>query len=271
MRTITALLLLLIPNILFAQQKKQAKKKSYSIFTSWGYNRAFFTRSAIHFKGQEYDFTLKQTIAKDRQSPLSAKNYLNVTNLTIPQYNFSLGVLLPRDISVTIGQDHMKYVVQTYSIATLDGYTHIPDEFQGDYHNQPIVITPDFLHFEHTDGLNYVHATINKEKQLLEGKRRQTYLKALLGVHAGVLIPRSDVKLMHYDRNDKFHLAGYGLGFNGGLRAGFLKYCFLRLDYKAGNINMPDILTRGIAYKDRAKQHFGFAEFFYSFGLQYNL
>lgn len=271
MRTTLALLLLLFPGFLFAGKSKIKSKKKVTVFTSWGYNRGFFTNSAIHFKGAEYDFTLKQTIARDRQSPMNAENYLNVKNLTIPQYNFSIGVVLPRHISVTIGQDHMKYVVQNYSIATLDGYTHIHDEFEGDYHNQAIVLTPEFLQFEHTDGLNYVHATLNKERQLLEGKKHQSYLSVLLGVHAGVLIPRSDVKLMHYARNDKFHLAGYGLGMNGGVRAGFLKYCYVRLDYKAGYINMPDILTRGIEYADRASQHFGFLEFFYSFGLQYKL
>lgn len=268
MRTIVVIMFVFLPICTFSQAGKKAKKH-YTFFSSWGYNRGFFTRSAIHFKGDEYDFTLKRTIAKDRQSPLTAKNYLDVTNMTIPQYNFCIGVVLPGQLSVTIGQDHMKYVVQNYSVATLDGYTHTHDEFEGEYHNQPIVLTPEFLHFEHTDGLNYVHATVNKEKLLFEGKKHQSSVKALLGIHGGVLIPRSDVKLMHYARNDKFHLAGFGVGLNGGLRGSFLKYCFLRLDYKAGYINMPDILIRGKAYTDRASQAFGFLEFFYSFGLQY--
>ncbi len=269
MRTMLVFFMCMLSLNSVARQKQKKGKKPYSVFSSWGYNRAFFTRSAIHFTGEEYDFTLKHTLAKDRQSPLSAKNYLDLTNMTIPQYNFCIGMTLPHQLSVTIGQDHMKYVVQNYSIATLDGYTHTHDEFEGDYHNQQIVVTPEFLRFEHTDGLNYVHATLNKEKLLLEGKKHQSSLIAIAGIHAGVLIPRSDVTLMHYNRNDKFHLAGYGLGINGGLRGSFLKYCFLRLDYKAGFIRMPDILVRGIEYPDRASQQFGFLEFFYSFGLQY--
>lgn len=269
MRTFLCSFIILVPLFTFARKKDKTSSKKYTVFSSWGYNRGFYTKSAIHFKGDEYNFTLKHTIAKDRQSAFSAKNYLNVTNMTIPQYNFSIGVVLPGDISVTIGQDHMKYVVEQYSIATLDGYTHRHDEFEGDYNNKEIVITPNFLQFEHTDGLNYVHFTINKEKKLLEGKKRESNLKALIGLHAGVLIPRSDVTLMHYPRNDKFHLAGYGLGVNTGIRATFLKYCFVRLDNKIGYINMPDILTRGIEYKDRASQKFGFIEFFYSFGVQY--
>lgn len=258
--------LLLMPFFLSAKKKE---KNGITVFSSWGYNRAFFTKSAIHFIGDEYNFTLKHTIAKDRQSPYTARNFLNVSNLTIPQYNFSVGLVLPNNISVTIGQDHMKYVVQQYSIATLDGDIRIHDEYEGDYANKEIVITPDFVQFEHTDGLNYVHFTINKQKKMLQSKNKQISLDAIIGFNGGVLIPRSDVTLMHFSRNDKFHLAGYGVGVNSGIKAVFLKYCFLRLDTKIGYINMPDILTRGIEYKDRAKQHFGFMEFFYSFGLQY--
>ncbi|HMT34512.1 MAG: hypothetical protein IPL09_05685 [Bacteroidetes bacterium] len=271
MKSILYLLLILLPISLFADKKTSKKKQVLNVFTSWGYNRAFYTKSAIHFKGDEYHFTLKKTIAKDRQTPISASHYLNISNLTIPQYNFSVGVQLPKNITVTIGQDHMKYVVEQYSIATLDGYTHLHDEFEGDYHNQEIVLTPDFLQFEHTDGLNYVHATVNKQKRILTSKNKNQHLQVMLGIHGGLLIPRSNVTLMHFERNDKFHLAGYGVGVNMGICATFLKYCFFRLDHKTGFINMPNILTRGIQYKDRAQQHFGFIEFFYSFGVQYPL
>lgn len=268
MRPLLFLLFLVAP---FGSSAKKKKRKDISLFSSWGYNRAFFSKSAIHFMGEEYDFTLKNTIAKDRQSPLSVKNYLNITNLTIPQYNFCLGILLPNNLSFTIGQDHMKYVVSAYSTAVLNGYTHIHDEFEGDYNNQEIVITPDFLQYEHTDGLNYVHASLTKEKQVLISKNRKASLAVNIGIHGGVVIPRSDITLMHFARNNKFHLAGYGLGLNAGIKSVFLRYCFFKLDNKMGYINMPDILTRGIGYTDRAKQAFTFIEFYYSFGVQYPL
>ncbi len=265
MRRFLILLIVITPFVISAKKKKG---KDISLFSSWGYNRAFFSKSAIHFIGEEYDFTLKSTSAKDRQSPLSAKNYLNLSNLTIPQYNFCLGILLPNDISISIGQDHMKYVVSAYSTAILNGYTHIHDEFEGDYNNQEIVITPDFLQYEHTDGLNYVHVSLNKEKQLLQSNNKNASLSVNIGIHGGLVIPRSDITLMHFERNNRFHVAGYGMGINAGIKSVFLRYCFLKLENKMGYINMPDILTRGIEYSDRAKQAFKFIEFYYSFGVQ---
>lgn len=274
MRILILLTLVCISFTSNAQSEKKNEKKhkkGITVFSSWGYNRAFFSKSNIHFIGDEYNFTVKNSIAKDRQSPLSANTYLNITNLTIPQYNFCIGIILPNNISISLGQDHMKYVVQQNSIATLNGYIHNHDDFDGEYQNKEIVVTSNFLEFEHTNGLNYVNLNVSKEKKLLETKNHQNYLTGILGIHGGALIPRSDVKLMHYKENDTFHLAGYGVGINTSLRATFLKYCFIKLDNKMGFINMPDVLTRGIQYKDRAKHSFTFAEFFFSFGLQYCL
>lgn len=271
MKSIYVVVCLLVPLITLAKKtEKKKEKQKATLFVSWGYNRSAYTKSDIHFKGDDYNFTLKKTIAKDRQSPLSIRNYLNISNLTIPQYNFAIGVVLPNNISITIGQDHMKYVVQQYSKATIDGYTHIHNDFEGDFNNKSIVITPDFLQYEHTDGLNYVHATLNKEKLLIESKSKQSLIRAIMGVHAGALIPRTDIKLMEYPEVNKFHLAGYGLGVNLGLRVQFLKYCFIRLDNKIGYINMPDVISRGVEFTDRANQHFSFTEFFISYGIQYS-
>jgi hypothetical protein len=271
MKSIYLLAFLLAPLLTFAKNNdKKTKKQKITVFASWGYNRSAYTKSNIHFKGENYNFTLKHTIAKDRQSPLTVKNYLNLSNLTIPQYNFAIGIVLPKNISITIGQDHMKYVVQQYSSSTIDGYIHMNNKFDGEYHDKTFLISPDFLQYEHTDGLNYVHATFNKEKLLIESKNKHSMIRGIMGVHTGVLIPRTDIKLMEYPEVNKFHLAGYGIGVNLGLRAQFLKYCFIRFDNKIGYINMPDVISREVQYTDRAKQHFSFTEFFISYGVQYS-
>ncbi len=253
--------------ITFAKTNEPAKNKKRTVFASWGYNRAFYTHSAIHFIGNEYDFTLKQSIAKDRQSPFAIDPYFKLSKLTIPQYNFAIGVSISKNWAISIGQDHMKYVVQQYSHAVLDGYIHSNSEFAGEYHNQPITITPHFLQYEHTDGLNYVHFEADKTHTWFQ--KKHVHIQTALGCHAGVLIPRSDVTLMNYKRNNTFHLAGYGLGIHAGVHASIFRYFFFQFDTKDGIINMPYVLTRGIDYKDRAKQHFVFFEFFTSLGIQY--
>lgn len=264
-------LILLYPCILKAKDSKLSNKKTITLFTSWGYNRAYFTNSAIHFTGSDYTFTIRHAQARDRQSPFSFDTYFNPGTLSIPQYNFCIGATLPNHISISIGQDHMKYVVQHGTTVTLDGSIQNGTEFSGDYHNESRILTDDFLQFEHTNGLNYVHAQVSKEKEWFNGRFRYLTLKTTAGLHAGVLIPKSDVKLMHYNEHDQFHLAGYGMGFNIGIKAQLFRAMYVSLDNKTGFINMPDILTRGTNYTDRAHQYFGFTEFFYAIGFQYAL
>jgi len=264
-------LILFYPCISKAKDSKLSNKKTITLFTSWGYNRAYFTNSAIHFTGSDYKFTIRHAQARDRQSPFSFDTYFNPSTLSIPQYNFCIGATLPNHISISIGQDHMKYVVQHGTTVTVDGSIQNGTEFSGDFHNESRILTDDFLQFEHTNGLNYVHAQVSKEKEWFNGRFRYLTLKTTAGLHAGVLIPKSDVKLMHYNEHDEFHLAGYGMGFNIGIKAQLFRAMYVRLDNKTGFINMPDILTRGANYTDRAHQHFGFTEFFYAIGFQYAL
>lgn len=49
------------------------------LYIYWGWNRAMYTKSEIHFTGNNYDFTLHKVIAKDRQSPIEARTYLTGT------------------------------------------------------------------------------------------------------------------------------------------------------------------------------------------------
>lgn len=267
---LSCILCLLISSLsLPAKSSRKSTRKKSVIFASWGYNRSWYTHSNIHFTGSDYDFTMNHTIAKDRQSPFSFETYCTPKYLTIPQYNFSIGMVLPNQLRISLGQDHMKYVVQQNTMVEINGYIHNNTEYAGEFVNEQRMITNDFLQFEHTDGLNYVHANISREHSLQPKRYGFLQLKADLGINLGVIIPRSDVTLMHYQRNNTFHLAGYGFGLSTGLQADFFKVVFIRLDHKAGFINMPNILSRGIAYHDRAKQHFGFTECYFSLGLKY--
>jgi hypothetical protein len=46
------------------------------MFVFWGWNRAMFSKSDIHFKGNGYDFVLHNVVAHDRPSDLSW-DYIN--------------------------------------------------------------------------------------------------------------------------------------------------------------------------------------------------
>jgi hypothetical protein len=237
------------------------------MFLYWGWNREGFTKSDIHFKGENYDFTLHDVRAHDRQSHLNYNPYLKLNAITIPQYNFRLGYFINNSLNISIGQDHMKYVMIQNQTVTIDGtISNSGTPFDGVYGgNDKMVLTDKFLMFEHTDGLNYLNIEINKFKELKHLGSKIT-LNYMFGLGAGVLYPRSNVTLLGKPRHDEFHVAGYGASAKVGLNFTFYKYYFLQFEAKGGYINMPDIRTTMYPI-DKAKQHFAFAQGIAVFGI----
>lgn len=95
---------------LVVQEKYTAKNKG-KIFISWGGNRGYFTNSDIRFKGEDYDFTLYGVKARDKPKGWHM-DYINPSRITIPQTNLKIGYFLSDHYSISIGFDHMKYVMQ---------------------------------------------------------------------------------------------------------------------------------------------------------------
>ena len=93
----------------FAQPDSGSRFQRF--FFYWGYNRATFAKSDIHFSGPDYDFTLFDVVAKDRPTKFNFKTYFSPTSITIPQYDYRFGFFLTRHFAISIGMDHMKYVV----------------------------------------------------------------------------------------------------------------------------------------------------------------
>ena len=233
----------------------------HRVFLYWGYNRAQYAVSDIHFTGTHHDFTLQDVRAQDRPEPFSLNGYFNPKNIWIPQYNYRAGWFLNDRWSISLGLDHMKYVVQQGQTVKLSG-TILAD--RSPVHVQQstlpaVAITPDLLTYEHTDGLNLLG--IDADHYLLLGSRADGKLALWFtqGAFAGPVIPRTDVRLFGEGINNKFHLAGYGAGAQLGLFALFADRLFLRANVRAGWIQLPDVLTTGQA-GDRASQHFWFVE-----------
>lgn len=71
--------------------------------------------------------------------------------------------------------------------------------------------------------------------------------------------------MLHNDRYDEFHVAGYGLAEVVGINASFFKYLFLQTEIKSGFINMPNIHTT-TSEMDSANQYFFFGQWHYVIG-----
>ena len=251
----------------------KAHNNKGKVFVSWGWNQSRYTRSDINFKGSDYNFTLKDVVAKDRQTGFSLR-YLNPSKITIPQYNFRIGYFINSKYSISFGFDHMKYVMEQDQTVKINGkIAGSGTDYDGVYSNDAIKLTGDFLKFEHTNGLNYLNLELRRMDNLFDQrtlKIKNIDINIIEGIGAGLLYPKSDVTLLNYERNDQWHVAGYGMNLVAGLNVTFFKHFFIQGEMKGGYINMPNILTTHFV-DDRASQHFFFAQGNVNFGVMIKL
>jgi hypothetical protein len=253
-----------------AQAQTTTPRKG-KIYFYWGYNQAKYTDSDIRFHGTDYDFMLSKVIAKERQTPFDAAVYFDPGKLTIPQVNYRIGYFWSDHYDISLGVDHMKYVMKQDQTVRINGFIRqTSGDFNGDYTGQNIVLNEQFLTFEHTDGLNYLNLEVNRYDKIADLSRiklKNVEIHLTEGVSVGALLPKTNTKLLQNARYDQYHLAGYGVGAKIGLQVTIGKYFFIQSDMKGGFINMPDIRTTQNE-SDRAEQHFFFWQGNILFGLQ---
>jgi hypothetical protein len=241
--------------VLFGHETVQAQTDNTELYDitarkgkmsfAWGYNREVFSKSDIHLWGEGYNFVLRNAVAKDFPSPFNFKTYFGPNSLTIPQFNARLGYFITDNIQITFGYDHMKYVVQQNQEVVIDGYiSHTrTNKFPGIYNGDLITITPDFLLFEHTDGLNYFSLEADYFQYLWKHENRKHALVAIGGIGAGFVMPRSDVSIFGETAANVFHIAGFGTSIHAGIRFEFFKHFFIQGLSKGGFINLSDVIT----------------------------
>ena len=118
------------------------------MFAYWGWNRGHFSASDITFKGEDYNFTLKDVKSIDKPKPFGIY-YFKLDELTNPQTNFRIGYFFMENYTISLGVDHMKYVMRNDQAVTINGNINTDGDFDGTYNNDGIVLTKDFLLFEH--------------------------------------------------------------------------------------------------------------------------
>jgi len=248
-------------NTVFTKKNKVVNKGKFFVY--WGWNWASYTDSDIRFKGNNYDFTLRNVKSHDTPSEFSFKKYFGITNITKPQTNARIGYFFKENYTISIGLDHMKYVVNNDQFVNIDGNINIGNsKYDGTYNAQQIQLTEDFLRLEHTDGLNYINVQLYRFDDIsswfgLSSDNLQINLTEGIGI--GVLYPKTDTTLLGNERHDDFHLSGYGVSAGFGLNVTFLKHFFIQADVKAGYINMSDIKT-SLNPLDSASQSFLFLQ-----------
>ncbi len=247
-------------------------KVKRAFYFTWGYTRAWYTKSDIHLKDvsgkyhpatgkyANYDFTLYDAQAHDQSDFDKLKD---VINITIPQFVCRGGLRMNDKWDLEINYDHTKYVMtynQTLRISgQIDGRPVSGDT---------LVDHSKFLHFEHTDGANFwMFNAVRKFKiwQPIPQLRFSWVAKA----GAGIVFPRTDITLFGERLNNDWHVAGYIGGVESGLRIQYLKRGFFEFVGKGSFANYTNALVLGKG-NGRANHHFFAGQLTMTLGMEFN-
>ena len=235
-------------------------KGKFYIF--WGGNRESYTKSDIHFKGADYDFTIYNIEAHDKPKGFHI-DYFNPARMTIPQTNIRVGYFISDHYNISIGLDHMKYVMYNDRRVDYSGYYPNAGSYNENPANGQLTLDEDFLLFEHTDGLNYINTEIARVDDISSlFKIRNTdkfQINLTEGIGGGFLYPKTNTTLLGKERHDDFNVAGFGLAAKVGLNFTFFKYFFIQTELKGGYIEMNNIRTTNDS-ADSAEQNFWFLQ-----------
>jgi len=260
----------------FNNQNRRNFSRKGEWFIHHGWNFSWYDKSDLNFKGPGYDFTLKNITAKDRPSKLST-DYINPLELTTPQFNFRFGYFIKDNYSISLGWDHMKYVMDVPQTVNVDGYINATisnpaiatGAYAGTYNNTPLTVKADMLKFEHTDGFNYISTELERYDDIWVAKSQKNMLTMETGIGVGLMIPRTDVRLFGVGENNFWNVAGYGISLKTGLKFNITKKFYIQNTTKVGYTDLSAIHTTGRDDLDGASQTIRYLENFTVLGFQF--
>lgn len=221
-------------------------KKSW--YAAWGYTKAYYSKSTIHFKDKSgkyhpetgnynsYDFTIYDATATDRPDLNKIKD---VINITIPQFVLHVGYSFNDKWGFELNYDHTKYIVDVNQKVRIKG------EIFGVQMDKDTILEPNrFLRFEHSDGANFMLFNAVRKWSLYKPSNK---FKAswVLKAGAGFVYPRTDVKIFGEELNNNWHISGWIVSLESGLRLEFLKRGFFEFVGKGSYANYTNALLLG--------------------------
>lgn len=241
---ISLCILMLVSSKGFGQNysfKKKFGTQKNTMYVYWGYNRSIYSKSNVNFYGPEYDFTVKKLAASDRPSCEFA-TYINPATISVPQFNIRVGWYYKFRWDISIGYDHMKYVMKKNQNLYINGDagTTTTSQLIGEYTDEDglIPIRYDDLHYENTNGLNYISFQLSNTAPLFKTNDRKFAIQRRAGFGLGPVVTQTDFNWDGEIYHTNFGLSGYGFSAHGGVRFDFFSRFFLASNWSGGFIHL---------------------------------
>ena len=284
MKHILTLILISTTLLSMAVEPGQVKEKKYKFFDLkdkfyqkrvylyWGYNRSGFSHSDIHIHGKGFDFNIYDVTAHDKPTKFKASVYFGPSSLTIPQYNYRLGFFIKHNIHVSLGIDHMKYVMTQNQTVMMTGYidSSVSQQYGGHYNNKPMVMSPDFITLQHTNGLNSVTLDVAWMMPIFHTKRDILHIGWNIGTGGVFMVTRTQAHFMGVWYPNNFHLSGLTCSLYTGPRIDLWKCFFIAAEVKGGYVYLPWAPFIGND-QSGVQHHFTYLEYYVVAGLSFPL
>lgn len=230
-----------------------------TFYVYWGYNRDWYSKSTISFKNtttDNYDFTLHNAHASDKPD---MENYYKLDQLTIPQYNLHAGYFFnnKHDLGIEVSWDHLKYVVNDFQDMRVSG------NIRGREIDKDTVVTPDFVHLQHTNGNNYLMVNLMKKYSLFKKKNIEFSIVGKYG--AGVLVSYTISTVLGSHDGGYFHYHGWLTGVATELKLDLFKYFYISTSLQGAFVNYTNTKI-GADRQGLSKQHFYSLQYLYGAG-----
>jgi hypothetical protein len=233
---------------------KSKKSKTGFLYLAAGSQRIFFTPSNIRVirpSAPSFDFTLAKVKAKDEGG---------LKFDTAPQFSYTIGYYFTKKkFGLEYQYDHVKYFVQQYQVV------HLKGTINGNSYDKDTLINPDFFQLEHSDGANYAMVNLVKWIPLSLKQKKSPELMIKGGI--GIVNPKTNSTILGNERDDRYYLSGYIVGFESGFRFHLGKYLFATGTFKGAFANYNHFLIAG----GYGKQKWLSGQFNYLIGGQFPL
>ena len=252
--------LIFLPFLGASQKTSKDSQAKRAMFVYWGYNRSFYTDSKISFFGPGYDFSLAGVQATDRPSP-DFITYVDPSTLTVPQFNARIGFNFKKKWALSFGYDHMKYVIvhgPTYLLSgRINPLIDPISNWSGDYNAEPVTTDESTLHYENTNGMNYIRAEISHIDKLVRASNAFA-IYSVSGLGAGLVLNYNDFTFAGEKSMTTLSMSGVGASAHLGLRLEFFRHFFLQANNSVGFLYQHRVKTRGNDPYAYARQSLGY-------------
>ena len=252
--------LIFLPFLGASQKTSKDSQAKRAMFVYWGYNRSFYTDSKISFFGPGYDFSLAGVQATDRPSP-DFITYVDPSTLTVPQFNARIGFNFKKKWALSFGYDHMKYVIvhgPTYLLSgRINPLIDPISNWSGDYNAEPVTTDESILHYENTNGMNYIRAEISHIDKLVRASNAFA-IYSVSGLGAGLVLNYNDFTFAGEKSMTTLSMSGVGASAHLGLRLEFFRHFFLQANNSVGFLYQHRVKTRGNDPYAYARQSLGY-------------